>query len=149
MKTMLIDNREYSEPELKSYIKGLLKRIADAENLNDELKKEKAELYEANEELAESHTELKEILNDEIVRYSNSDMFTVVPLSIAVELREENEQLKKYLKIAIELVGHYAADFCFKYQTELCNCDCDEDCIFKHMEKIKDLIGGDANGSDE
>lgn len=44
---MRIDNREYSEPELKSYIMGLQKRIADAENLNGELKKEKAELYEA------------------------------------------------------------------------------------------------------
>lgn len=41
---MLIDNREYSEPELKSYIKGLLKRIADAENLNGELKKENEKL---------------------------------------------------------------------------------------------------------
>lgn len=41
---MLIDNREYSEPELKSYIKGLQKRIADAENLNGELKKKNVEL---------------------------------------------------------------------------------------------------------
>lgn len=141
---MLIDGIFYSDPELTSYIKKLKNTIAMneesqkiADGVIEQLKQENAKLHEANEELAESHTELKEILNDEIVRYSNSDMFTVVPLSVAVELREENEQLKKYLKIAIELAGHYAVDFCFKYQTELCNCDCDEDCIFKHMTEIK------------
>ena len=55
---MLIDNREYSEPELKSYIKGLQKRIADAENLNSELKKENAELLK----LLEKHELVKSLL---------------------------------------------------------------------------------------
>lgn len=55
---MLIDKREYSESELKSYIKGLLKRIEDAENLNSELKKENAELLK----LLEQHELAKSLL---------------------------------------------------------------------------------------
>lgn len=37
-------NREYSESEVRSYIKGLNARIANAEGVIDELKKENAEL---------------------------------------------------------------------------------------------------------
>lgn len=149
---MWIDNREYSDPELKSYIMGLQKRIADAENLNGELKKEKAELYEALENycFASAMANTKEKKN-------NFDICLNSEIQGNEELYRKNADHviweTKLLK-ALEQVAKDIAAFKAVLVENNCRIPCEKclfwndgnECAYKYMGEIKKLIGGDDNG---
>lgn len=127
---MQIDNREYSEPELKSYIKGLLKRIADAENLNSELKKE-------NES---SQSTLGKSFDKVMKLKAECD-----------EMESENERLKLMLKLAVnELeasMDRDEYDYCdtCKHKDEH-PCHPSYNCYeWEYKEQALKLIGGESN----
>lgn len=127
---MLIDNREYSEPELKSYIMGLQKRIENAENLNGELKKK-------NES---SQCTLGKSFDKVMKLKAERD-----------EMESENERLKAMLKLAVsELEAsmdrdeYDCCDTCKHKDEQPCHpsYNCYE---WEYKEQALKLIGGDVN----
>lgn len=125
-------NREYSESEVRSYIKGLNARIANAETIHaeaqriaegviDELKKENAELHEANEEFAEAYEDLK-------------------------PLKKENKELKEMLKTALTAInslcycGSDNCNYC-KYDYDVNGCNNSNGFKWVHGDEAKKLIG--------
>lgn len=58
-------------------------------------------------------------------------------------LRHENIELKKYLKLAVRDAGFYEGEYCSCYQTSRCphNCTDSEECVFKYADKVEKLIG--------
>lgn len=139
---MLIGNREYSDPELKSYIMGLQKRIEDAENLNSELKKEKAELYKAIENyyVASAMANIEEKKNNFDICLNLEILGACIRnISRDCQENEKNETIIKNINpYCFEMNLRRALGIIEQFKKEN-----------EELNETLKLIGGDANGSDE
>lgn len=126
-------NREYSESEVRSFIKGLNARIANAEGVIDELKKENAELKKTTEFLRSMLGKS----NDKVIKLKAE----------RDEMESENERLKLMLKTVADDIEKHRT----KAKENSCVMGCVEECLFyndgrdsceySHMTEIKKLIG--------
>ena len=137
---MLINNIEYSEPEIIAKFKLLSDEIV---RLNEILKRYEAENFTLQEKLdklgEEYNAQVATIgfLEEENASLSQSQ----VDLQLAyneqmIELREA----KRLLKLAVDDISYYVD--CYEAHCDECCCNQDNHCHWKHEAAALKLIGG-------